>query len=126
MVINQVNQLEKPLVQIIVVSNRRNFLTIGWQLFYGLTGWLLFNNCGKQKNEPPADFCNDLSELSDSELATREQLGYVAASVFEERTCANCQLFVKADQSLTCGSCLAMKGPVEQQGYCSVWAPLGE
>jgi hypothetical protein len=110
----------------IVVSNRRKFVTSGWQLFCGLTAMLLFYNCGNKKKAQPADLCKDLSGLSDSELAAREQLGYVETSVFEDRACANCQLFVKSDQSLSCGSCLAMKGPVEQQGYCSVWAPVGE
>jgi len=71
-----------------------------------------------------SDPCTDLSDLSDTELKTRQQLGYTDQSSFSDRTCLSCKLFVKSDQSLSCGSCLVMKGPVEDLGYCTVWAPL--
>ncbi len=70
------------------------------------------------------DPCTDLSNLNDTELETRQQLAYVNQSSFSERTCVNCKLFIKTDKSLSCGSCLVMKGPVEDSGYCTVWAPL--
>ena len=68
--------------------------------------------------------CQDLSDLKESELEIRHQLGYVDQSGFEDRSCVNCQLFVKVDQAVNCGNCLAMKGPVMDQGYCTVWAPI--
>ena len=68
--------------------------------------------------------CTDLSDLNDTELETRQQLAYVNQSSFSDRTCVNCKLFIKTDKSLSCGSCLVIKGPVEDSGYCTVWAPL--
>ena len=85
---------------------------------------ILFNSCTKQSKETESDPCNDLSELNETELAARDQLGYTAQSSFADRTCSNCSLFVKSDNTLTCGSCLAMKGPVADGGYCTVWAPV--
>ena len=70
------------------------------------------------------DPCTNLFDLNDLELKTRRQLGYVNQSSFSDRTCLNCKLFIKTDQSLSCGSCLVMKGPVEDSGYCTVWAPV--
>jgi len=70
------------------------------------------------------DPCTNLFDLNDTELKTRRQLGYVNQSSFSDRTCLNCKLFIKTDQSLSCGSCLVIKGPVEDSGYCTVWAPV--
>ena len=79
--------------------------------------------CQAPEKEPSSS-CQDLSDLKESELAVRDQLGYVDQSGFEDRSCKNCQLFVKADKDSICGNCLAMKGPVMDQGYCTVWAPI--
>ena len=78
----------------------------------------------KSPKKKTSNSCQDLSDLKDSELTVRNQLGYVDQSPFEDRTCANCQLFVASEQAVDCGSCLAMKGPVMNQGYCTVWAPV--
>lgn len=104
-----------------MVKSRRNFI----RLFLGmipLTSGSM-QSC-RSKHNPDKDPCEDLSNLNEAELSVRQQLGYVAQSSVADRTCSNCSLFVKSDQSLPCGSCLAMKGPVADGGYCTVWAPI--
>ncbi len=91
---------------------------------------LMSTSCGRRqpetaiKEQSLLEPCTDLSDLNDTELETRQQLAYVNQSSFSDRTCVNCKLFIKTDKSLSCGSCLVMKGPVEDSGYCTVWAPL--
>ncbi len=70
------------------------------------------------------DPCTDLSDLEETDLEARHNLGYTSSSPIDDRNCSNCKLFIKTDQSLSCGSCLVMKGPVEDSGYCTVWVPL--
>jgi hypothetical protein len=76
------------------------------------------------KKEPVTDPCQDLSGLTEAQLSVREQMGYTEQSSMADRNCSSCSLFVKSDKSLPCGNCLAMKGPVADEGYCTVWAPL--
>jgi len=83
-----------------------------------------FPGACSSKKETPVDPCGDVSGLSEDALSVRQQLGYTEQSSIADRTCVNCQLFVKEDQALPCGSCLAMKGPVAVGGYCTVWAPI--
>lgn len=83
----------------------------------------IIHACGSE-NKSKVDPCQDLSGLTEAQLSVREQLGYAEQSSMADRSCSNCSLFVKSDKSLSCGSCLAMKGPVADGGYCTVWAPL--
>ena len=107
------------------MKSRREFISSGL-LLTPLIGFLIYG-CSNpaDKKEPPADPCQDLSDLAEDEMALRSQMGYTDRSPFEDRNCVNCSLFVKSDKSLACGSCLAMKGPVADEGYCTVWAPVG-
>ena len=104
-----------------MVKSRRNFMQ-------QLAGMIPLTICSipacRSEHNPDKDPCEDLSNLSESELSGRRQLGYVAHSSVADRSCSNCNLFIKSDQSLPCGSCLAMKGPVADDGYCTVWAPI--
>ena len=110
---------------------RRIFINRMLSLTYYLVGFgSLSLSCDRSnpkkvvKDRALMDPCTDLSDLSNTELETRQQLGYVSQSSFADRTCLNCKLFVKSDESIACGSCLVIKGPVEDLGYCTVWAPL--
>lgn len=111
--------------------SRRIFINRTLSIIYSLLGFgFLSVACSRsnsskiEKDQAVVDPCTDLSDLSDTELETRQQLGYASQSSFADRTCLNCKLFVKSDESITCGSCLVIKGPVEDLGYCTVWAPL--
>jgi len=107
------------------MNNRRAFtrnVLVASCAFLPFTG--IFTQCKSPKKEQATDPCQDLSGLTETELATRDQMGYINQSSFSERNCMNCKLYVKTDSSLTCGNCLVVKGPVEDSGYCTVWAPL--
>jgi hypothetical protein len=104
-----------------MVTSRRNFMRMLVGAISLISGSM--QACRSEKN-PNKDPCDDLSSLSEAQLSVRQQLGYVAQSSVADRTCSNCNLFVKSDSSLSCGSCLAMKGSVADGGYCTVWAPI--
>lgn len=105
------------------MRSRREFIRYGI-LISPVIGTLLYGCTNAAKKELPADPCQDLSDLTEDEMAIRQQLGYTEQSSFADRNCLNCNLFVKSDDSLACGSCLALKGPVADEGYCTVWAPV--
>ena len=106
--------------------NRRSFLNriVGLTSITKMMGGLLLACKSPEKNSLVSDPCQDFSNLTESERAMRQQLGYTNQSSFNDRNCANCQLFIKEDKALPCGNCLAMKGPVADAGYCTVWAPI--
>ena len=68
-----------------------------------------------------ADFsCTDTSGLTEQELATRENLGYVDESPDPEKLCSNCEFFLPAGEN-ECGGCTLIKGPIHPDGYCNSW-----
>jgi len=68
-----------------------------------------------------ADFsCTDTSGLTEQELATRENLGYVDESPDPEKLCSNCQFYQPAGEG-ECGGCTLIKGPIHPDGYCNSW-----
>jgi hypothetical protein len=69
------------------------------------------------------DPCNDLSGVSENDVASREKLGYVTKSPIEENQCSNCNLYLPPKQGDNCGGCMLFKGPVYASGYCTYWAP---
>ena len=82
-------------------------------------------NAGADSGETDAaastDFsCTDTSGLTEQELATRENLGYVDESPNPEKLCSNCQFFQPAGEN-ECGGCTLMKGPIHPDGYCNSW-----
>ena len=105
-----------------IIRTRRKFVRASLALItvFGFGGFIYSCRDPKKGSTDP---CRDLSELSDLDLSTRQQLGYIEQSSFSDRNCLNCNLYLKSD-TLPCGSCLVIKGPIEDAGYCSVWAPL--
>src|SRR5690606_13851197 len=92
-------------------------------------GWMISSCSSKESEEEQmeevvsGDPCEDMSDISESELAKREQLGYVEKSPIPESTCANCQLYIPAKTEKDCGGCMLFKGPVYAEAYCTYWAP---
>jgi hypothetical protein len=105
------------------MKSRRVFIRL-CLLLPPVIGTLLYGCSGAEKKDTTANPCQDFSDLSDDEMALRSQMGYTDQSPFDDRNCVNCSLFVKTDEALSCGNCLAMKGPVADSGYCTVWAPV--
>jgi len=69
------------------------------------------------------DACNDLSDVSETDIALRQQLAYVAESPIADNHCNNCNLYLPAKANQPCGGCMLFKGPVYPSGYCTYWAP---
>lgn len=81
--------------------------------------------CSKKDSSDGGDdgfSCEDTAGLSDSEIATRESLEYVDESPFgTEKDCANCALYLEAEEGADCGGCSLIAGPIHPQGYCTSW-----
>ena len=108
---------------------RRSFLQqlkIGGLLGSISLPWLI--GCEQKKN--PADAvgaepidCNDTSSVSAEDKAIRLKLGYVSESPMQDNHCSNCNLFLPGTAKNKCGGCMLFKGPVQEAGYCTYWAP---
>jgi hypothetical protein len=86
-------------------------------------GAVLWSGChGGDKssgaNSGPAS-CDDLSGVSEDEIAKRKQLGYVQNSTVPGSHCGNCSLYVPAEREGGIGKCLLFAGPVCATGYCT-------
>lgn len=73
--------------------------------------------------EALVDPCDDLSGVSQNDIALRQKLGYVKESPIEDNKCNNCNLFLPSASNEKCGGCMLFKGPVYATGYCTYWAP---
>ncbi|WKN41895.1 high-potential iron-sulfur protein [Tunicatimonas pelagia] len=71
-----------------------------------------------------ADACDDLSGLTEQEIAMREQLKYVAQSEKEGQVCTNCRFWQPTEQEGTCGGCQLIKGPIHPNGWCQSWVAM--
>ncbi len=94
-----------------------------------LGGALILISCGSKKQGEEVkkeasskNACDDLSDVSKSELEKRQKLAYVDKSPVQEKYCGNCGLFVPG-QDKDCGGCLLFKGPVYASGYCIQHTP---
>lgn len=67
--------------------------------------------------------CDDYSGLSEDDLKTRKNLGYVEETPMEDRQCQNCNLYLPPEEENPCGGCALFKGPVFPEAYCTYWAP---
>jgi len=83
-------------------------------------GGLILQSCSKSKTDE--DPCADLSKLTASEKATRNAFQYVSKSLYPDKLCDNCELWVAPEKGMICGGCNIMKGPIHPKGYCSGWA----
>ncbi|RPD39274.1 high-potential iron-sulfur protein [Chitinophaga barathri] len=94
-------------------------------------GIFLISGCGNGKKpandtgetKQPAS-CKDLSGISAEEKEKRQKLGYVEETPIVDSKCGNCKLYLPPGEKESCGSCSLFKGPVEENGYCTYYAPL--
>ncbi len=80
--------------------------------------------CGGGGDSTPAtapDPCNDLSNLTETDLVMRRNVNYITQTEIPEQRCDNCQLFKQPEAGSSCGGCLLFKGPVTNAGWCSSW-----
>lgn len=112
--------------------SRRNFLgklanaglvMIGANSLAGCENKKEANTDAQSKNEKPVSSCDDLTGVSESDLAVREKLGYVEESPIADNLCHNCNLYLPPKDGQACGGCMLFKGPVFSDAYCTYWAP---
>ena len=80
----------------------------------------------RDEDRTAVDFCDDLSAVSENDLALRKKFAYVDKSPIEDNQCDNCNLFLPPKSEQRCGGCMLFKGPVDKSGYCTYWAPKVE
>lgn len=66
--------------------------------------------------------CDDNSGLALADKQTRTVNKYVEKSVTKGKSCTNCQLFKPPATAGTCGTCTVVKGTINPDGYCLLWA----
>lgn len=66
-------------------------------------------------------FCEDVTGLTETEIAMREAREYTDMSLEEDQNCSNCLLYVEPEPHEKCGGCLTIKGPIHPEGYCTIW-----
>lgn len=116
------------------VSRRRFLQSLGVAGVMGASGTLLAacgsddsGNGSSDESSSASATCSDLSDLTDQEKKQRSQmvesLKYVEETPQEDKTCANCQLYIQGEYGEGCGGCQLFPGPVAAEGYCNSWAP---
>ena len=78
-------------------------------------------NENTQQETKANDPCNDVNNLSDTELATRKQFNYKGQTPNEDKYCSNCLHWRPPADSSPCGTCELVKGPINPNGYCDQW-----
>ena len=114
------------------MNTRRDFIRNAFGLSGILLGGAFFiSSCGNgkkpakdtgEKKQPSS--CKDLSGVSAEEKEKRQKLGYVEETPIADSKCGNCKLYLPPGENEHCGSCSLFKGPVEENGYCTYYAPL--
>ncbi len=108
--------------------HRRKFIHQSLLCFGSWLGMdLIISACSsaeKKDKEYQLSSCQDLSQVSETELAKRKQFAYQTQASEPLKNCQNCKLYLPPKEGETCGACTLFKGPVEAQGSCTYWAPL--
>lgn len=111
-------------------NSRRKFIERCVSNGAGLLGGLMvLSGCGKsdksktQNEEAAVKSCDDLTNVSESDIALREKFAYVSESPIPDNQCNNCNLYLPPKVDEKCGACMLFKGPVFASGYCTYWAP---
>lgn len=116
--------------------NRREFVKRAG--VFGLAGVaaVYLPGCGKEQAEElgsqphnavqaareAADPCNDVSQLTPDERATRTTFKYQARAKDPTKLCVTCTFWVPDPKGGFCGTCTLVKGPVHPKGGCMSWA----
>ena len=64
--------------------------------------------------------CTDTTGLSEADIATRTATQYVDAATDPAKKCSGCMLYVAGTEG-ACGTCTAVKGPINPEGSCTAW-----
>ena len=112
-------------------NSRRKFIEGCFRAGAGLlSGVMVLMGCGKSDNtetqtegEFAVEACDDLTNVSENDIALRQKFAYVNESPIPDNQCNNCNLYLPPKVDEKCGACMLFKGPVFASGYCTYWAP---
>jgi len=109
--------------------SRRTFIATSLQSSLTILGITFYNGAcntkeSSQKNLNSSERCDDYSGIETAELEKRKQFAYVNPAPDSNKQCNSCKLFLPPKPGEKCGGCMLFKGPVEQGGSCTYWAPL--
>jgi hypothetical protein len=71
-----------------------------------------------------ASACEGYNALTETDLTTRNALGYVDVSANPAEICSTCRLYNAPAAGSACGGCQLFAGPVMAGGYCTGWAAM--
>ncbi|MCB9787110.1 MAG: high-potential iron-sulfur protein [Deltaproteobacteria bacterium] len=104
--------------------NRRHFFKEAGLLGAAAAGAAMaISACKSSGGEAaPAVTCTDTAGLTEAELSARMDAEYVDHSQVPGKMCSTCALFEAPATEGKCGGCKVVKGPINPQGYCKLWA----
>jgi hypothetical protein len=82
------------------------------------------------EDEAPANdefSCNDeqaLADLTDDEIARREELEYTDDTPNPQERCDNCVHWQEPGAGENCGGCAILAGPFHPAGWCNQWVAM--
>ncbi|MFI5300283.1 MAG: high-potential iron-sulfur protein [Polyangiales bacterium] len=80
--------------------------------------------CDNFKAKPAALSCTDTAGLGPDDVKARtEALGYVDKAPDATKKCGGCVQYVAPPAAGGCGTCKLVKGPINPDGWCKVFAP---
>lgn len=83
---------------------------------------LLVGTSGCKKAQPLS--CTNLQGLTPEEVQARTTLGYVDQTTDPTKQCSTCTQWVEPAGE-GCGSCKVLKGPMNPNGFCKLYAKKG-
>jgi hypothetical protein len=101
-----------------ITLSRRALLAAACQA-PALTVLAVISGCADRK---PAAACADPQQLTDPEKALRASLQYRDQSPDPAKTCRGCVYFGRMADTVECGNCQILNGPVYAQGHCTSWS----
>lgn len=106
--------------------SRRKFIQRTIEFGAAILGIGFMGGCGREEEVEQTGFtesCDDLSNVSQSEIDKRDLYGYVEETPYPANRCDNCNLYIPPEEDERCGGCVLFKGPVFAAGYCDYWEP---
>jgi hypothetical protein len=70
----------------------------------------------------PEYTCDDTTGLAETDVATRQRVGYVDRSPDPARACDACEQW-QAGPRGACGTCQLVRGPIHPLGTCHLFSP---
>jgi len=85
-------------------------------------GALFMGGCARANAFPAA--CDDTASLAEEPRAARAAAAYTDRAPTPEKACKGCGQWVAPADSVSCGGCKLLKGPIHPNGTCKAFAAI--